>query len=149
MHDYYRNAFCVIAASAGKDAADGFLNLRHESPEQPASNVGSAHTVDSAIDVRFLGPMGARGKLTLTNTKTTKYSLGRLPLAQRSWAFQECLLCAQYLYFPIKQGFALQCDHGEQFAGSIEADLGDTRGHTRIATTKYRQGSRSEDFWLP
>ena len=146
MSDYYRNAYCVIAASASHGAGEGFLKPWHRSRRFPMFGK-LEDVVRSELDVPFLGPAGERGTITLNIASPHVYQAEQNSLSKRAWALQERLLCSRYLHFPVEQGFALQCNHEEQFAGNIvygtsltRADHASRRGRLRML-----QGTHFED----
>ena len=146
MSEYYRNAYCVIAATASHGADEGFLKPWHRSRRFPMFGKLS-DVVRSELEVPFLGPAGERGTVTLDITSPDVYQADQTPLSKRGWALQERLLSSRYLHFPVEQGFALQCDHEEQFAGKIVYDNNlDYADHeARRGRSRMLQGTRLED----
>jgi hypothetical protein len=146
MSEYYRNAYCVIAASASHGADEGFLKPWYRSRRFPMFGK-LADVIRSELNVPFLGPDGERGTIALNITSPDVYLANKNPLSQRAWALQERLLCSRYLHFPVDQGFALQCDHEEQFAGKIVYDSSpDYAGHqARCGRSRMLQGTPLED----
>jgi hypothetical protein len=153
MSEYYRNAYCVIAASASHGADEGFLKPWHRSRRFPMFGK-LADVVRGELDVPFLGPAGERGTITLNIASPDVYQADQSPLFERAWALQERLLCSRYLHFPVEQGFALQCDDEEQFAGKIVysnnlQDAGHEARRGRIRMLQVTQIEDGDTFAVP
>lgn len=131
MKEYYREAFCVIAASASSRVADGFINYRIQSSD-PTAQEEILEVTETRIGVPFVGPAAESGFLTLSSKRPYVYHAMRDPLATRAWVLQERLLSRRCLLFPSTGGFALQCDSGEQFAGDITYACDNAEGRERM-----------------
>jgi hypothetical protein len=131
MNVYYRDAFCVIAASASSRVANGFINFRMQSSD-PAAQEENLEVAETRIGVPFAGPAGESGVLTLSSKRPYVYHATREPLATRAWVLQERLLSRRCLLFPSTGGFALQCDRGEQFAGDLTYACDNAKGRERM-----------------
>ena len=123
MNQYYKNAFCVIAATMSEDVTKGFLMPNVADPL--SSKLAPADDVRPPADLKhqipFFGRDGEAGYLIL-ETNPTFYSAGIAPLNRRCWALQERLLCPRILQFTTSSSFSLQCNFAERFAGHITPD---------------------------
>ena len=122
MSDYYRNAFCVIAASRAKASTEGFLDLAADTTTMSDFPGGHNNEIGGkdarSVEIASFGPHGTEDLLVLED-RPTHYYPDDDPLSQRAWTLQEHLLCPRVLRFPYPGGFAMQCEEGEHFHGKI------------------------------
>ena len=120
MNQYYKNAFCVIAATMSEDVMEGFLMTNVAGPL--SSNIPPPDDITPQADLKhqvpFFSPDGEAGVLFL-GANPTPFDGDFAPLNRRCWALQERLLCPRILRLPTTSSFSLQCNLTERFAGNI------------------------------
>jgi hypothetical protein len=119
MNQYYKNAFCVIAATMSEDVMEGFLKTDVAGPL--SSNIPPPDDITPQADLKhqvpFFSPDGEAGFLFL-EANPTPFDGVFAPLNRRCWALQERLLCPRILRFTTPSSFSLLCNFTERFAGN-------------------------------
>jgi hypothetical protein len=108
MNQYYRNAFCVIAATMSKVVTEGFLMPNLFGPLSfnlpPADN--NTPQADFKHQVPFFSPDG-EARFLILEANPPIYNAKDAPVNRRCWALQERLLCPRILRFTTLSSFSL------------------------------------------